>query len=90
MAIKEPVLASFHFKNLSNDQNKLSTSRGKPHYPPPDGMVNIPIYLVWECWVPPNSILFADLITFNNGYMEYAHTSQRMSSNNNNNKRKQV
>ena len=37
----------------------------------------------------PNSIVFADHITFNNGYMKHAHTRQRM-SNNNNNKRKQV
>ena len=36
------------------------------------------------------SILFADHITFNNGYMKHAHTRQRMSNNNNNNKKKQV
>ena len=34
-----------------------------------------------------NSILFADHITFNNGYMKHAHTRQRFSNNNNNNKR---
>ena len=35
-------------------------------------MVNIPIYLVWECWVQLNPILFADHITFNNGYISNA------------------
>ena len=59
------------------------------HYLPLNGMVNIPIYLVWECWVQHNSILFADHITSNNGYMKHAHARQRMSNNNNNNKRKQ-
>ena len=36
------------------------------------------------------SILFADHITFYNGYMKRAHTRQRMANDNNNNKRKQV
>ena len=50
------------------------------HYLPLDGMVNIhvPIYLVWKCWVQLDSVLFADHITFNNGYMKRAHTWQRM------------
>ena len=60
------------------------------HNLPLDGMVNIPIYLVWECWVQLNSILFADHITFNNGYMKRAHTRQIMTNNNNHSKRKQV
>ena len=55
-----------------------------------NGMVNLPIYLVWECWVQLNSISFADHITFNNRYMKRAHTRQRMMNDNNNNKRKQV
>ena len=42
------------------------------------------------CTTQINLILFADHITFNNGYMKRAHTRQRMSNNNNNNKRKQV
>ena len=50
-------------------------------------MVNIPIYLVWECWVQLTSILFADHITFSNGYMKCAHARQRLSNNNNNNKK---
>ena len=37
-----------------------------------------------------NSILFADHITFNNGYMKHAHSTQRMTNNKNNNKRKHV
>ena len=59
------------------------------HYLPIDGMINIPIYLVWGLWVQLN--FFADHIMFNNGYMKHAHTRQRMTNdNNNNNKRKQV
>ena len=61
------------------------------HYLPLVGMINIPIYLVWGCSVQLNSThFFADHIIFNNGYMKYAHTRQRMTNNNNNNKRKQV
>ena len=60
------------------------------HYLPLDGMINIPIYLVWGCWVQLNSIAFVDHITFNNEYMKHAHTRQRMTNNNNNNKRKQA
>ena len=45
-------------------------------------MVNIPLYLVWECWVQLNSILFADHVTFNIGYMKHACTRQRMANNN--------
>ena len=48
------------------------------HYLPLDPMVNIPLYLVWECWVQLNSILFADHVTFNNGYMKGTHTRQKM------------
>ena len=33
-------------------------------------------------------LIFADHITFNNGYMKHAHTMQRMTNNNNNNKKK--
>ena len=46
------------------------------HYLPLDGIINISICLVCECWVELNSILFADHITFNNGYMKCAHTIQ--------------
>ena len=55
-----------------------------------DGMVNIPIYLVWECCQLSqlHSILFTDHITFNNGYMKRAHTRHRMTNNNDNNKKK--
>ena len=60
------------------------------HYLPLDGTINMPIYLVWGCWVQLNSIFFADHIIFNNGYVKHAHTRQRMTNNNNNNKRKQV
>ena len=60
------------------------------HYLPQDGMINIPIYLVWGCWLQLNSFFFADNIIFNNGYMKQVHTRQRMTNNNNNNKRKQV
>ena len=58
------------------------------HYLPLDGMINIPIYLVWGFWVQLNSIFFADHITFNNGYMKHAHTRQKMTNNNNNNNKK--
>ena len=34
-----------------------------------------------------NSVLFADHITFKNGYMKRVHTIQRMTNNNNNNKK---
>ena len=30
----------------------------KGHYLPLDGMINIPIYLVWGCWVQLNSKFF--------------------------------
>ena len=30
------------------------------HYLPLHGMINIPIYLVWECWVQLNSIFFSE------------------------------
>ena len=33
------------------------------HYLPLDGMINIPIYLVWECWVLLNSTQFYLQIT---------------------------
>ena len=59
------------------------------HYLPLDGMINIPTYLVWRCWVQLNSF-FADHIIFNNGYMKHAHKRQRMTNDNNNNKSKQV
>ena len=42
-------------------------------------MINIPIYLVLECWVQLDSILLADHIPFNNGYMKRADTRQKMS-----------
>ena len=42
------------------------------HNLPLDGMVNIPMYLVWEYWVQLNSILFADHVTFNNEYVSNA------------------
>ena len=61
------------------------------HYLPLDGMINIPIYQVWGCWVQLNSTqFFADHIKFNNGCMKHAHTRQRMTNNNTNNKRKQI
>ena len=55
---------------------------------PLDGMINIPIYLVWGCWVQLNSIFFADHIIFNNGHMKHTHSWQRMTNNNNKNKKK--
>ena len=66
------------------------TDRGpfRLHYLPLNGMVNIPVYLVWEYWVQLNFI--AGHTTFNNGCMKSAHTKQRMTNNNNNNKSKQV
>ena len=60
------------------------------HYLPLDGMVYIPIYRVWGCWVQLKSVLSADHTTFKNGFMKRAHSSQRMTKNNNNNKRKQA
>ena len=61
------------------------------HYLPLDGMINIPIYVVWGCWVQLNSTqFFADHIIFSNGHMKHANSWQRMTNNNNNNKRKQV
>ena len=69
------------------------TSPANSHYLPLDGMINIPIYLVWGCWVQLNSTqlnFFADHIIFNNGYMKHAHSWQRMTNNNNKNRRKQV
>ena len=38
-----------------------------------DGMINIPIYLVWGLWVQLS--FCADHIIFNNGYMKHAETS---------------
>ena len=63
------------------------------HYLQLDAMINIPIYLVWECLVCTtqlNSILFADHVSFNNGYMKYTHARQKLTNNNNNKQRKQV
>ena len=63
------------------------------HYLPLDGMVNIQVYLSGLGMLGTtqlNSILFADHITLNNGYMERTHTRQEMTNNKNNNKRKQI
>ena len=86
------------FRNVMGKEMSYFKGKGRgkniflsQHYLPLDGMINIPIYLVWGFWVQLDSAqFFADHIRFNNGYMKHAHTWKTMTNNNTNNKRKQV